>query len=139
MKLDRIAFCNFHRAYQDAIRAPGNELAHARFSTWARLVSRIVGKPIAACATSEAVGGHQWVRATACALFVIIAANYAGGIWLNPTKPTNPAPPRIALAISVASTASVGIGSVYISNTMTGAQIRAFGPIMRPAVTQKST
>jgi hypothetical protein len=139
MKVDRIAFRSLKRAYDDAARAPGDATSHARFAAWARLVSRIVGVPITGCSTADAHGRDRWVRATVCVLFAAMATHYGVGVLLNPGKPPNPAPPRTALVASFASTASVVVGTVYISNTMTGAQIRACGLPQRRASTERST
>lgn len=129
MKLNPIAVRLFRRAYDAAVLAPGDAKAHHRFATWARLVSRIVGLPIEGCHETDITRRAQWVRVTAGALVAVLIANYGAGVWLNPSKPQNPAPSRAAIGPLVAST-STG-PSAYFWDTVTGKEFLGLPPLPR--------
>jgi hypothetical protein len=139
MKLDRIAFRLFQRAYDAAAVAPGDAKAHKRFEKWARLVSRIIGLPIEGCHETDNTGRARWVRVTAGVVVAVLIANYGAGAWLNPSKPQNPAPSRAAvgeLVVVVASTGSASSG--YFWDTVTGKEFLGFPAVLR-SPTIKST
>ena len=133
MKLDRLAFRLFRHAYHAVLASPGDAKAHARFDKWAKLVGRIVGLPITGYHETHGPGRAQWVRATAAALIAVMTTHYAAGVWLNPSKPEKPAPPRGAIGqlTVVASSTDTGVSSAYFWNTVTGQQFLGMPPLPR--------
>jgi hypothetical protein len=136
MKLDRIAFRLFQRAYDAAVLGPGDAKAHKRFEKWARLVSRILGVPIKGYSETDSTGRARWVRATASILLGVSIANYAAGVWLDPSKPENPAPSRAAVGATVVVSTNTVLSS-YFWNTVTGKEFLGFPVVRWPTI--KST
>lgn len=133
MKTDQLAFGFFRRAYHAVLASPGDAKAHTRFDAWAKLVSRIVGLPITACHETHGPCRSQWVRVTAAALLAVMVTHHAAGVWLNPSKPENPAPPRAAVAqiAAVVSSTDTGIAGAYFWNNVTGQQFLGLPPLPR--------
>ena len=139
MKLDQLAFRLFERSYRAVLGSPGDPKAHLRFDKWAKLVSRIVGLPIAGCHITHGPGREQWVRVTAAALVAVMTTHYGAGVWLNPSKPDKPAPPRGAIGqlTTVVASTDTGTSAGYFWNTITGQQFLGLPPLPRkPPVTQ---
>jgi hypothetical protein len=68
-----------------------------------------------------------------------MATHYGASLVLTPGKPLNPAPPRTAMMTVAMTSTATAVYNAILPNTVTGAQIRAFLPPQRRAVTDKST
>ena len=135
MKLDQLAFGLFRRAYHAVLASPGDAKAQRRFDRWSALVSRIVGMPITGCHETHGLGRERWVRATATTLLAVMTAQYAAGVWLNPSKPEKPAPPRAAIAQI---TATSTVATYYVWDNVTGREFLGMPPLPRKPSTEQS-
>ena len=133
MKLDQLAFRLFRQAYHAVLASPGDAKAHARFDKWAKLVGRIVGLPITGYHDRYMHRGCGQRWGAAAALIAVMTTHYAAGVWLNPSKPEKPAPPRGAIGqlTVVVSSTDTGVSSGYFWNTVTGQQFLGMPPIPR--------
>jgi hypothetical protein len=65
-------------------------------------------------------------------LIAVLGVNYAAGVLLDPSKPQSPAPPRAAITPLVVAATSTGSGpSLYVTEMMTGKELRVFPPLPR--------
>jgi len=133
MKLGPLAFRLLQRAYDAAVRAPGDCAAHERLFKWARLASRVIGKQIVGCHITNGTGRAQWIRWTALVVLFSMATHL--GI-----SGKSPVPPRTVGPLMIAVTSTAAASSMYITDENLGRQILAWPPLVRkPSTTIKDT
>jgi hypothetical protein len=132
MKLGPLAFRLLQRAYDAAVRAPGDCAAHDRLLEWARLGSKVIGKPIEDRRITDG-SGRAWIRVTAAILLSAMATHFGiNGKFPAPQRTVGP----LMTAITTASVSS----SAFIINEMTGERNLAWPAVVRkPTTTIKDT
>jgi hypothetical protein len=125
MKLGHLAYRLLQRAYDAAVRAPGDGAVHKRLFKWVHLGSRAIGERMAACHITDGLGRAR-LRAIAAALLVAMGLNFLGGAVRDLSQLKNSAPPR-AVGVLINTATSTGSGpSIYVANEITGQQ---FSPV----------